>query len=58
MVAALGVSEEEYREIESGRSPIEEVGPILFRFAEVIRQPIFNLFYPSGLPFQELDDYP
>jgi len=58
MVAALGVSEEEYREIESGHSPIEEVGPILLRFAEVIRQPIFNLFYPCGLPFQELDDYP
>jgi hypothetical protein len=28
------------------------------RFAEMIEQPIFNLFYPCGLPLQELQDYP
>ena len=25
---------------------------------EMREQPVFNLFYPCGLPFQELDDYP
>lgn len=49
---------ETLREIEAGSSPIEETGPVLLRFAEVIEQPVFNLFYPCGLPFQELDDYP
>lgn len=54
----LEVSIEDYQAIEKGDSPIETVGPQLLAFAEVIEQPIFNLFYPCGLPFQELDDYP
>ncbi len=58
MAEALEVSEEEYQAIEAGESPIEEYGPLLLGFAEVIEQPVFNLFYPCGLPFQELDDYP
>jgi hypothetical protein len=45
-------------QIENGESPLETYGSILLRFAEVIDQPIFNLFYPCGLPFQELEDYP
>lgn len=49
---------EEYRSIEEGGSPIETYGPRLLAFAEIIEQPVFNLFYPAGLPFQELDDYP
>jgi transcriptional regulator with XRE-family HTH domain len=49
---------EEYETIEAGRSPIETVGPRLLAFAEAVEQPVFNLFYPCGLPFQELDDYP
>lgn len=52
------VSTEEYSAIEEGESPLETYGRILLRFAEVIEQPVFNLFYPCGLPFQELDDYP
>ena len=52
------LSEEEYLEIEAGKSPIEKYGPLFLGFAEVIDQPVFNLFYPCGLPFQELDDYP
>ena len=52
------LSAEEYDEVEAGKSPIEVYGKILLRFAEVIEQPVFNLFYPCGLPFQELDDYP
>ena len=48
----------EYAEIEAGRSPIEEFGPMLLRFAEAVDQPIFNLFYPCGIAFEKLEDYP
>jgi len=58
MAEALEISADEYGEIEEGKSPIEVMGPRLLAFAEVIEQPVFNLFYPCGLPFQELDDYP
>lgn len=54
----LEISREEYQEIEGGNSPIEEFGPILLHYAEVIDQPVFNLFYPCGLPLEKLDDYP
>jgi transcriptional regulator with XRE-family HTH domain len=49
---------EQIGSIESGNSPLEEYAPILLSFAEMIDQPIFNLFYPCGLPFNELPDYP
>jgi len=52
------ISAEEYASVEAGTSPIEKYGPLLLHFAELIEQPVFNLFYPCGLPFQELDDYP
>jgi len=54
-----GLSTEEYNGIESGSSEIEELGPFFLRFAEVIEQPVFNLFHPFGLPFEKLtlDDY-
>lgn len=58
LAEALGVEADEYRRIEAGESPIEKYGPLLLGFAELIEQPVFNLFYPCGLPFQELDDYP
>ena len=58
VAAALGIGEEDYRAIEAGESPIETWGPRLLAFAERIEQPVFNLFYPGGLPFQELEDYP
>ena len=58
MAEALGISEDEYRKIESGDSELEVYGPRFLGFAEAIEQPVFNLFYPCGLPFQELDDYP
>ena len=54
----LEVSKEEYEQIEGGQSPIEEYGPLLLHYAEVIEQPVFNLFYPCGLPLDKLDDYP
>lgn len=58
LAAALEISEEEYQKIESGSSELEKYGPLFLGFAEAIDQPVFNLFYPCGLPFQELDDYP
>ena len=54
----LGMSIEEIAAIENGRSPIETYAPLLLRFSEVIEQPIFNLFYPCGLPLEKLEDYP
>jgi transcriptional regulator with XRE-family HTH domain len=58
LAEALGISSDEYATVEAGKSPIEKYGPLLLAFAETIEQPVFNLFYPCGLPFQELDDYP
>lgn len=58
MAEALEISEDEYKTIESGGSELEVYGPRFLGFAEAIEQPVFNLFYPCGLPFQELDDYP
>lgn len=53
----LGWPAEEIETIEIGASPLEQYAPILLKFAETIEQPIFNLFYPCGLPFAELEDY-
>ena len=47
----------EINKIEDGASPLEKYAPLLLAFSEVIDQPIFNLFYPCGLPFSELSDY-
>jgi len=58
MAELLGVSVEEYVPIEKGTSPIETYGPLLLRFAELIDQPVFNLFLPCGLPYAQLNDYP
>jgi transcriptional regulator with XRE-family HTH domain len=48
----------ELNSIEAGQSPLEQYAPLLLRFAEVIGQPIFNLFYPCGLRLDQLEDYP
>lgn len=58
LAEALGIAEADYQAIEAGKSPIETYGPLMLGFAEAIEQPVFNLFYPCGLPFQDLDDYP
>lgn len=44
--------------IENEESALETYAPLLLRFAEVIEQPIFNLFYPCGVSFDKLNDYP
>jgi len=58
LAAELGWPLEEFVSVEDGNSPLEQYAPLLLRFAEIIDQPIFNLFYPCGLPFAELKDYP
>ena len=58
MAKALGVSPEQYSAIEAGESPLASLGQQLLAFAEAAEMPVFNIFYPCGLPFQELDDYP
>lgn len=58
MAEQLEISKEEYQQIEDGQSGIEKYGPLLLHFAELIEQPVFNLFYPCGLPLEKLDDYP
>jgi transcriptional regulator with XRE-family HTH domain len=59
MAEALEIPAEEYQQIEDGQSPVEEYGPLFLRFAETIEQPVFNLFYPFGLPLDKLnlEDY-
>lgn len=54
----LGISAEEVKSMEQGITPLEVYAPILLSFAEAIEQPVFNLFYPCGLPLEKLTDYP
>jgi DNA-binding XRE family transcriptional regulator len=54
----LNWTTEELALVEDGKSPLEQYAPLLLGFVEVIDQPIFNLFYPCGLPFAKLMDYP
>jgi transcriptional regulator with XRE-family HTH domain len=53
----VAISAEDVAQLEEGTSPLETYGPLFLRFAELINQPVFNLFYPCGIPFQQLDDY-
>jgi transcriptional regulator with XRE-family HTH domain len=60
MAQELEIPKQEYEDIEAGKSGIEEYGPLLLHYAELIEQPVFNLFYPCGLPLDKLEvnDYP
>lgn len=58
LAQSLGWQVSELDSIEAGKSPLESYAPLLLRFAELIEQPIFNLFYPCGLPLNQLEDYP
>lgn len=57
----MGLSADEYAQVEAGSSEIEEWGPFFLRFAETLENqfPVFNLFHPLGLPFEKLslEDY-
>lgn len=54
----LEISTSEMESIEDGKTALETYAPLLLAFAETIDQPIFNLFYPCGLPLSQLTDYP
>lgn len=54
----LGMQPAEVASVENGESPIETHAPILLRFAELMDMPVFNLFYPSGLPLERVSNYP
>jgi hypothetical protein len=54
----LGIDVDEYRAAEAGDSPLEQIAPWLLAFAELVDQPVFNFFYPCGLPLERVDDYP
>ena len=58
LATKLGMPTSQVEAIEAGNSPIEQYAPLLLHFAEIIEQPIFNLFYPCGVPLDQLDDYP
>jgi transcriptional regulator with XRE-family HTH domain len=58
LASQLEVPTEVVVTVERGDSPIENYAPLLLRFSELVEQPIFNLFYPCGLPFTQLQDYP
>ena len=54
----LAMSRTEFKEIEKGNSPLETYGPLFLRFAEIMEQPLFNIFYPSGVAYRDLKEYP
>lgn len=58
MAELMEMEVDEYVTIEKGESPIETIGPMLLRFAELIEQPVFNLYLPCGVPYTKLNDYP
>lgn len=55
VAAALGLASEQYAAIEAGATPLERWGPLLLSFAEMVGQPLFDLFYPSGVALDVLD---
>ena len=57
LAASSGVSREMLSALESGTSPAERWLPILLGVAQALDQPLFNFFYPYGVPLRELDAY-
>jgi transcriptional regulator with XRE-family HTH domain len=58
LAEAIEVPLSQIETIENGESPLETCAPLLLTYSEVIDQPIFNLFYPCGLPVAKLSNYP
>ena len=58
VASSLEIPMDEYLAIEAGHSPIEKWGPLLLRFAEIVEQPVFDLFYPCGIAIEKLESYP
>ena len=58
MAALVEMTVDGYLPIEKGTSPIEKIGPLMLGFAELIEQPVFNLYLPCGVLYSKLEDYP
>ena len=58
VASSLEIPMDEYLAIEAGGSPVEKWGPLLLRLAEIIEQPVFDLFYPCGIAIEKLESYP
>lgn len=55
----LQMSAADLEAIEAGENPdFERAGHLVLQFNELIEGQVSQIFYPCGLPFQELDDYP
>ena len=57
LATSSGISREALDELESGTSPAERWLPVLLGVAQEIDQPLFNFFYPYGVPLRDLDAY-
>ena len=54
----LGMDVGEYTGVEEGAVPLDPLARWLLTFSELVDQPVFNLFFPCGLPMERIDDYP
>ena len=59
MAEKLGIPLDAYEQIERGGSEeFEQAARLVVNFAKALDYPGVNgLYYPCGIPFQELDDY-
>jgi transcriptional regulator with XRE-family HTH domain len=58
MAQSLRLSAVEYASVERGHAPFESCGKLMLRVAEVLDQPLFNLYMPCGVSYRDLDNYP
>ncbi len=58
MARQLEIELDEYERIEAGASPLEAHAAMVVNFAKAVGKPVNEIYYPCGIPFQELDDYP
>ncbi|MEM1178170.1 MAG: helix-turn-helix domain-containing protein [Acidobacteriota bacterium] len=55
----MQISVEALQALEAGANhEFENAGGLLLQFNQLIEGQVSQIFYPCGLPFQELDDYP
>ena len=58
MAAKLNLPAGDYQALEAGGNDnFENAAILVANFAKALNQPVSSLYYPCGIPFQELDDY-
>lgn len=55
MAEFIELTEEQYIEIEEGRSRIERYAPIMMCLSEILEEPIVNFVYPESFPYMAAD---